>query len=245
MTKLNFANPATGAQKSFEIDDEHKTRVFYERRMGQEVDISQLGEEFKGYVVRIGGANDKQGFPAKQGVLAPNRVRLLLGAGDSCYRQRRTGERRRKSVRGCIMGSDIQAYHLIIVKQGEKEIPGLTDAESTVPKRLGPKRANHIRKFFNLTPKDDVRKFVIRREVTPKKEGAKPYTKAPKIQRLITSQRLQRKRHLRSLKKRTTERQNAQKKEYEVVLAKRQAEVKERNAAARAQRKSTRAAKQA
>jgi len=69
-------------------------------------------------------------------------VRLLLGEGDSCYRQRRTGERRRKSVRGCIMNTDIQAYHLIIVKQGEQEIAGLTDADSTVPKRLGPKRAN-------------------------------------------------------------------------------------------------------
>jgi len=210
--------------------------------MGQDVDISSLGEQFKGYVVRIGGANDKQGFPAKQGVLVPHRVRLLLGEGDSCYRQRRTGERRRKSVRGCIMNTDIQAYHLIIVKQGEQEIAGLTDADSTVPKRLGPKRANHIRKFFNLTPKDDVRKYVIRREVQPKKEGAKAYTKAPRIQRLITSQRLQHKRRLRSLKKRTTERQHAQKAEYDVLLAKRQAETKERNGAARAARKASRKA---
>jgi small subunit ribosomal protein S6e len=29
-----------------------------------------------------------------------------------------------------------------------------------------------------LTKTDDVRKFVIRREVTSKTEGAKPYTKA-------------------------------------------------------------------
>jgi hypothetical protein len=33
-----------------------------------------------------------------------------------------------------------------IVKQGEQDIPGLTD--TTVPKRLGPKRASNIRKFF-------------------------------------------------------------------------------------------------
>jgi hypothetical protein len=33
-----------------------------------------------------------------------------------------------------------------IVKQGEQDLPGLTD--TTVPKRLGPKRANNIRKFF-------------------------------------------------------------------------------------------------
>lgn len=39
-------------------------------------------------------------------------------------------------------------------------------------------RATKIRRFFNLDKTDDVRKFVIRREVTSKTEGAKPYTKA-------------------------------------------------------------------
>jgi small subunit ribosomal protein S6e len=48
-----------------------------------------------------------------------------------------------------------------------------------LPKRLGPKRATKIRKFFNLGKEDDVRKYVVRREVTStKKENAKPYTKA-------------------------------------------------------------------
>ena len=50
-----------------------------------------------------------------------------------------------------------------------------------------------------------VRKFVIRREVQPKGEGKKPYTKAPRIQRLITPQRLQHKRHRMALKRRQTE----------------------------------------
>lgn len=99
-----------------------------------------------------------------------------------------------------------------------------------------------IRKFFNLTKKDDVRQFVIRREVTSKKEGAKPYTKAPKIQRLITAQRLQRKRHLQSLKKRKTEAQREQKAEYDQVLAKRTEEKKARSSAARSARKAARKA---
>lgn len=121
----------------------------------------------------------KQGFPLKQGVLVPHRVRLLLAKGHSCYRPRRDGERKRKSVRGCIVGPDVRALHLVVVKQGEADIPGLTD--TVLPKRLGPKRATKIRRFFNLDKSDDVRKFVIRREVVPKKEGAKPYTKAPKV----------------------------------------------------------------
>ena len=37
--------------------------------MGQEVGADSLGDEWKGYVFRITGGNDKQGFPMKQGVL--------------------------------------------------------------------------------------------------------------------------------------------------------------------------------
>lgn len=38
-------------------------------------------QEFKGYVFKIMGGCDKQGFPMKQGVLTPGRVRLLLHRG--------------------------------------------------------------------------------------------------------------------------------------------------------------------
>ena len=79
----------------------------------------------------------KQGFPLKQGVLVPHRVKLLLSKGHSCYRPRKTGERKRKSVRGCIVGADVRALALVVVKQGEADIPGLTD--TVLPKRLGPK----------------------------------------------------------------------------------------------------------
>lgn len=46
---------------------------------------------------------------------------------------------------------------------------------------------------------------MIRREVQPKGEGKKPYTKACKIQRLVTPQRLQHKRHRAALKRRQAE----------------------------------------
>lgn len=51
---------------------------------------------------------------------------------------------------------------------GEKEIEGLTD--TSIPKRLGPKRTSKIRKLFNLSKNDDVRKYVIRR-ILPQKNG--------------------------------------------------------------------------
>ena len=146
--------------------------------MGQEVDAATLGDEWAGYVFRITGGNDKQGFPMKQGVLTQGRVRLLLSKGHSCYRQRRTGERKRKSVRGCIVDGNLSVISVVIEKKGDNEIPGLTD--STIPRRLGPKRASKIRKLFNLEKDDNVRNYVIKRPL-PVKEGKKPQFKAPKV----------------------------------------------------------------
>lgn len=137
--------------------------------MGAEVAGDSLGDEYKGYIFKITGGNDKDGFPMKQGVLVKGRVRLLLSKGTSCYRPRRTGERKKKSVRGCIVGPDIRVLALAIVKKGEKDIADLTTEDKDRGRRLGPKRATRIRKLFNLKKKDDVllvKKAAIRRTWT-------------------------------------------------------------------------------
>merc|ERR1711971_396114 len=53
--------------------------------------------------------------------------------------------------------------------KGEAEIEGLTDKQ--VPRRLGPKRVNNIRKLFSLEKSDPVTQYVIRRTI--EKEGKK------------------------------------------------------------------------
>ncbi len=195
--------------------------------MSHEVDGSILGDDWKGYVLKITGGNDLQGFPMKQGVITASRVRLLLSKGQTCYRPRKRGERKRKSVRGCIVSADISILNLIVVKKGDKDIEGLTDTSR--PRRHVPKRANNIRKLMNLTKQDDVRKFVIRRDVTSK--NGKVTSKAPKIQRLITPERIQRK--LRE-KKEKVRRYTATKKaaeEYNALIQLRKKQASEKKAA--------------
>jgi small subunit ribosomal protein S6e len=46
--------------------------------MGAEVDGGVMGEEYKGYIFKITGGNDKQGFTMKQGILVNGRVRILM-----------------------------------------------------------------------------------------------------------------------------------------------------------------------
>uniref|UniRef100_A0A2K6FUS5 Small ribosomal subunit protein eS6 n=1 Tax=Propithecus coquereli TaxID=379532 RepID=A0A2K6FUS5_PROCO len=92
--------------------------------MAIEVSADALGEEWKGC----------QGFPMKQSVLTPGRVRL----------PRRTGGRKHKSVWGCIVDANLSIPDL-------KDVPGLAD--TTVP-HLGPKRTSRIHKLFSLSKED-------------------------------------------------------------------------------------------
>merc|ERR1719434_588280 len=222
--KLNMSCPTTGMQKCVDIDDDKKLLPFFDKRMAQEVAGDALGDEFKGYRFRITGGNDKQGFPMMQGVLTPERVRLLLRKGSKCYRQRRTGEMKRKSVRGCIVSQDLSVINLLIVKKGDTDIEGLTDENK--PIRLGPKRATKIKKLFGLSGDDAVTKFVVRRKCTTK--SGKEYTKAPKIQRLVTKQALQRRRHRIALQRSRAEKNKTEQAAYHALVAQRSKEAKER-----------------
>ena len=152
------------------------SHIFFDKRISQEVDASPLGDEFKGYVFRITGGSDKQGFGMKQGVLVNHRVRLLLdGTTGGFHPYRKDGQRKRKTVRGCIVAQDISVLDVTVVKKGESELDGVTNKH--FPNRLGPKRASKIRKMFNLSKEDNVCQYVIRRTIPSKKEGGKPRTK--------------------------------------------------------------------
>ncbi|KAL5278350.1 RPS6 family protein [Megaselia abdita] len=129
---------------------------------------------------------------------------------------------------------------LVVVKKGETEIEGLTD--KNVPRRLGPKRASKIRKLFNLTKEDDVRRFVVRRPLAAK-DNKKATSKAPKIQRLVTPVVLQRKRRRLALKKKRQVASKEAAANYLKLLAQRKKESKVRREAAKRRRSSMRESK--
>lgn len=249
--RFNIADPRTGGQTTIEIDNEKYIRPFFDKRMGQEIDGEVMGEDYKGYVFRITGGNDKQGFTMKQGIMVNGRVRILFkGVRSKSYRPRRVGMRRRRSVRGCICGPDLAVIMLRVVKQGDKDIDKVTNADR--PNRLGRKRASRIRKTFDLDKKlDDVRKYVIHRKIEKTVKDAdgndkdRVYYKAPKIQRLITEKRIRRKKAIKNEKVNRWKTTKEQKQKYEKLISQFVKEKKAADSAAKKAAEEAKAAKQA
>jgi len=224
--------------KIIPLENAQSYRRLYDKRISEELSGDGLIDDFlNGYIFKITGGFDKQGFAMKAGVMTDFRVEHLLLDGKSGHLWPwRKGERRRKAVRGCIVSYDIGVINMVIVKKGDRDIEGLTDPKSYKPSRLGPKRANKIRKLFRLDPNDDVRPYVVRREaktkkrriyvesqkkfiVDPESPPIKSRIKAPRIQRLITPLSLQRKRKKYLDMKKRHEKRQKEAVEYSKVLA--------------------------
>ncbi|MXQ94661.1 hypothetical protein E5288_WYG014793 [Bos mutus] len=78
----------------------------------------------------------------------------------------------------------------------------------------------------NDKQEDDVHQYVMRKPLN--KDGKKPRTKAPKIQRLVTPRVLQHKHRHIALKKQRTKKNKDEAAEYAKLLAKRMKEAKEK-----------------
>jgi len=217
MVKINISYPPYGSSQLIEVDDEKKWRTFLDKRLTDEVPADSLGDEFKGYVFKITGGYDKEGFSMMQGVMLNTRTRLLLDGRTGQYSPKRHGCRKRKSVRGCIIGIDMSCINVVIVKRGPTDLPKLTDKASDKPSTKGPKRADNIRKAWGLGKKEDVRQYVVKK-LKPGKEGKKDRIKSPKIQRLITPVVKQRRRRLLKLKRLQQERNRKAAADYLQIL---------------------------
>ena len=99
-----------------------------DKKIGNEVEGAIIADLFNGYIFKITGGFDEDGFAMKNGILTQGRKKILLSKGSKNFRFKngyhRTGVRKRKLVRGCIVSHSIRVLHLKIVKAGPTAIPG-------------------------------------------------------------------------------------------------------------------------
>ena len=101
------------------------------------LDGKRIGDEFDGgiidipgYKLKITGGSDKNGFPMRLGIHSHARKKILVASGVG-YHAKIKGARKRKSMRGEVIGVDIAQINCAVEKKGKQK---LEDLLGTAPK---------------------------------------------------------------------------------------------------------------
>lgn len=123
--QLNLGDPETG--KTFKtIVEKAKAATLLGKVINDDVEGGPLG--FPGYIFKITGGSDKDGFPMKSNLRGPIRKRILA-TGGSGFRGLEKGQKKRKLVRGNTISEDIYQINMGIVQKGTKKIDELITGE--------------------------------------------------------------------------------------------------------------------
>ncbi|MHA1755323.1 MAG: S6e family ribosomal protein, partial [Promethearchaeota archaeon] len=97
-----------------------KFRFFEGKKIGDIINGGLIG--FSNYEFKITGGSDSSGFPMRKDVHGPVKKKILVSKRSVGYRPKRKGEKRRKTVRGNEITSDMVQINLVVVKYGEAEL---------------------------------------------------------------------------------------------------------------------------
>ena len=137
--KIVVSDPKTG--RAYNVDASGGAAgSIVGKRIGDEVDAAVIG--LAGYRIRITGASDRTGIPAKKGIPGAGRRSLLL-AGGIGFHPTMDGERRRKTVRSSEITQDFVQVNASVTSYGDKSLDELfpkvvgENAEKPVAKTRG------------------------------------------------------------------------------------------------------------
>lgn len=108
-----ISDPDSGTSKTVELE-ENRSIPLIGRKIHEVIDGAVVG--LSGYKVQITGGSDKDGFPMRQNVHGGVRRKIILGGGAG-FNPNKSGERRRKMVRGNIITDEIVQINMKIVEK--------------------------------------------------------------------------------------------------------------------------------
>lgn len=124
--QIVISDPKTGKAYKIEGKDTEASALFIGKRIGDSVDADILG--LGGYALEITGGSDKDGMPMRKDVSGSARKRILITSPPG-YRPKEKGKRRRKSVRGNEISTEISQINVKIKEYGTKPIEELLGKE--------------------------------------------------------------------------------------------------------------------
>ncbi|MFB3766305.1 MAG: 30S ribosomal protein S6e [Methanotrichaceae archaeon] len=119
--RVVVSDPKSGKSYQVEVKDPGANR-FLGRHIGDTVDGEVLG--MPGYSVKITGGSDREGFPMRADLPGTRRKRILVTEGTG-YNPIVAGIRRRKSLHGREISSDIGQINVKITEAGSKPVEEL------------------------------------------------------------------------------------------------------------------------
>ncbi len=109
----------------------NEANKFIGKGIGDTISGDVVGLE--GYTLKITGGTDKDGFPMRGDIVGAGRKKILV-AGGVGYKPKAKGVRRRKSMHGREISSDISQINTIIVEYGEKPLTEIFKKEDNSDK---------------------------------------------------------------------------------------------------------------
>jgi len=120
MTAFRVVISDTKTSKAYQLPIEGSdNRKLIGKNIGDTINGDIFG--MSGYILTITGGTDKDGFPMKRGLQGTGRRKILVSKGVG-YKPQRKGVRRRKTIRGSEISSDISQINTAIIEYGSKPI---------------------------------------------------------------------------------------------------------------------------
>jgi small subunit ribosomal protein S6e len=116
--KVIVSDPQAGTSKVVELE-ESRAAPFIGRKLGETLDGSVV--DLPAHTIQILGGSDKDGVPMRGNVHGGIRRRVVLSGGAG-FKAKKSGERRRKTVRGDIITDEIVQINLKIVERPAKPV---------------------------------------------------------------------------------------------------------------------------
>ncbi len=110
----------SGKTEKILLQDEAQAPL-YGYVIGDEFEGNLIGEDYDGYVFKITGGTDKNGFPLRPDFEGNLHYKPLLSKGVG-YKPRKKGERKRKRLRGNEIQDDVAQLNCVVVKEGSKPL---------------------------------------------------------------------------------------------------------------------------
>lgn len=111
----------TKVGKAYKVEgkDTEVSTLFVGKRVGDVVDGDVIG--LSGYALEITGGSDKAGVPMRRDVTGVSRRRILITSPPG-YKPKENGKRRRKTVRGHEISTEISQINVKITEYGRQPI---------------------------------------------------------------------------------------------------------------------------